>query len=340
MPRIRCECKRVLSYRAELAGKVVKCPGCSAKIRLPDAAPIAPPAPVAPDEEQELQLERNEAEVPLAASVPTSDGAAPSGFPLSPGEQLTEPSVRRSAAATRGRSAAAQDYWGALPGAFAFPVRGDGLIALIVGVLFLTAAQYVVLLASFSFTGVILAIGIYAFSTGYFGGYLMTIIERTAHGEQEAPGWPDVTDWEENALKPFGCILVLGILGLGPYLAYRHLAHEPNMTLAYAILGAGLFYMPMGWLCVALANDYAGLNPIPVFRAIRSVPGRYAVAWALVAFAVAARIQGRELFDQLPVPILGTVLRETVSCYFLFVAARILGLLYYKSGPQLDWLAG
>jgi len=337
MPRVRCECKRVLSYRAELAGKVVKCPGCSAKIRLPEAAPTAPPAP---DEAQELQLERNEAEVPLAASVPTSDGAAPSGFPLPPSEPLTNLSVRRSIAATRGRSTATQDYWGALPGAFAFPLTGDGLIALIVGVLFLTAAQYVVLLVSFSFTGLILAIGVCAFSTGYFGGYLMTIIERTAHGEQDAPGWPDVTDWEENALKPFGCILVLGILGLGPYLAYRYFAHEPNMTIAYAILGAGLFYMPMGWLCVALVNDYAGLNPIPVFRAIRSVPGRYVIAWALVAFVVAARIQGRDLFAQLPVPILGAVLRETISCYFLFVAARILGLLYYKSGPQLDRLAG
>jgi hypothetical protein len=41
-----------------------------------------------------------------------------------------------------------------------------------------------------------------------------------------------------------------------------------------------------------------------------------------------------------PIPIIGTLVQQAVTCYFLFVAARILGLLYYKSGPQLDWLAG
>jgi hypothetical protein len=86
-----------------------------------------------------------------------------------------------------------------------------------------------------------------------------------------------------------------------------------------------------------MANDFAGLSPIRVIRAIVSVPGRYLVAWALVACAVGL---GAGFFPQLPIPIVGTVLWYAVSCYFLFLAARVLGLLYYKSGPQLDWLAG
>ena len=97
MPKIRCECKRVLSYRPELAGKVVKCPGCSAKIRLPEAEPAALPARPTPVEEQDLQLERNEDEIPLAASVPTSDGTAPSGVSLPPYEppSWAEPAALR-----------------------------------------------------------------------------------------------------------------------------------------------------------------------------------------------------------------------------------------------------
>ena len=43
MPLMRCKCQRVLSYRIEQAGKVVKCPGCSALLQLP-AAPVAPAA--------------------------------------------------------------------------------------------------------------------------------------------------------------------------------------------------------------------------------------------------------------------------------------------------------
>ena len=39
MPKIRCECKRVLAYREDQAGKRVKCPACSAKIVLPGVAP-------------------------------------------------------------------------------------------------------------------------------------------------------------------------------------------------------------------------------------------------------------------------------------------------------------
>jgi len=341
MPKIRCECKRVLSYRPELAGKVVKCPGCSAKIRLPEAEPAALPARPTSVEEQDLQLERNEDEIPLAASVPTSDGTAPSGVSLPPYEPPSWAGARRSATATSDRGAAAQDYWSALPGAFRFPLKGEGLIALIVGVIFLTVAHYLMFMAAFfPLLGIVLAGGIYIVGTGYFAGYLMTIIERTAHGETDAPGWPDLTDWQENALKPFVFVLALGILGIGPSIAYRYFAHEPNVAINYALLAAGLFYMPMGLLCVALVNDYAGLSPVPVIRAILNVPGRYSVAWVLVTFSIVAQILGAGLIAQVPIPIVGAMLQQTVSCYFLFVAARILGLLYYKSNRQLNWLAG
>jgi hypothetical protein len=340
MPRIQCECKRVLSYRPELAGKLVKCPGCSAKIRLPDTGPAASAVPAAPDEGQELQLERNEADAPIAASVPASHGTVPSGSSLTPSEPPAWPQTRRADVATS-TPAAAEDYWSALPGAFRFPLEGEGLYALIAGVILFTVAYYVGIAAGFfPLFGFIFAIAIAVVVVGYLTGYLMTIIERTAHGEQEAPGWPDLTDWEENALKPFFFLLALLALCVGPSIAYQRLAQEPDWTIRYAILAAGLFYMPMAMLCVALANDFAGLSPVRVIRAIVNVPGRYCVAWVLVAVSVAVEIQGRRWIAQMPIPILGTILQQTVGCYFLFVAARILGLLYCKSGPQLDWLAG
>jgi hypothetical protein len=340
MPRIQCECKRVLSYRPGLAGKVVKCPGCSAKIRLPDAEPAASPAHAASDEGQELQLERNEADTLLAASARTSEGTAPSGPSLPQSEPLVWPQARR-ADATASDPAAAEDYWSALPGAFRFPLAGEGLYALIVGVILLTVAYYLVFaVAGFPLLGILLAIAVTVVTVGYMSGYLMTIIERTAHGEKDAPGWPDLTDWEENALKPFFFFLALFALCVGPSIAYQRLAQEPGDGVRYAILAAGVFYMPMGMLCVALANDFAGLSPIRVVRAILSVPGRYVVAWALVTVSIGAEILGRTYIAQWHIPIVGAILQQTVGCYFLFVAARILGLLYCKSRPQLDWLAG
>ena len=342
MPKIRCACNRVISYGPGLAGKLVKCPGCSAKIRLPMIEPAAPPASATPDQGQELQLERDEADIPLASNAPPLGDAGPSNISLPPNEPPSWTAARRSAPATSDRAAAASDYWSALPGAFGFPLKGDGLIALTVGAIFLTAVHYLMFMAVlFPLLGIVLAGGIGIIGTGYFAGYLMTIMERTAHGEKDAPGWPDLDDWQENVLKPFGCLLALGILCIGPSVAYRHFAqHEPNEAITWALLAAGLFYMPMGMLCVALANDYAGLNPVLVIRAIRSVAGRYAVVWVLVIFCFAAQTQSAGLIAALPIPIIGTILEQTVSCYFLFVAARILGLLYYKSGPQLDWLAG
>lgn len=103
----------------------------------------------------------------------------------------------------------------------------------------------------------------------------------------------------------------------------------------------GMFYMPMAMLCVALAADVSGLNPVAVVRAIVSVPGRYLVAWALVAFSVAAYVLGGRLIATwLPIPILGYVARQAVVFYFLFAAARVMGLLYRTAGERLDWLAG
>jgi len=336
MPRIRCECKRLLSYRPELAGKVVKCPGCSAKIRLPDAEPAAPPARAAPQEQGELRLERD---IQAASSAPALGGPAPSRSTIPPDEPPTWATARRSATATSDPAAAAQDFWGALPDAFGFPLRGEGFVELIVGVIVLTAVHYFVLIVErFSFTGLILAFIGGAVGIGYFAGYLMTIIERTARGEKDAPGWPDLDDWQENALKPFAFMLVLGLFCIGPSIAYRYYVNEPNELLALALLAAGLFYMPMGVLSVALVNDYAGLDPVPVIRAIRSVLGRYSIVWLLVMFCYVAQRVGGELAAELPIPILGTVLQQAVICYFMFVAARILGLLYLKSRRELDWL--
>jgi hypothetical protein len=99
MPQIRCECKRLLSYRAELAGKIVKCPGCAAQIRLPPGLPQEKPAgagkpaaqpspPVrpppamadrqarAPVEGAYLQPDPDAGDIPLAGPVPTWESAA------------------------------------------------------------------------------------------------------------------------------------------------------------------------------------------------------------------------------------------------------------------------
>jgi hypothetical protein len=343
MPQIRCGCKRLLSYRAELAGKLARCPGCSAVIRLPEAPPAPagkPAAPPAPDQGRELQLETQEADIPLAAPVPTWESAVPPGSPPPPHPPPIGTEGRRTAPATPKPGAAAQDYWRSLPGAFRFPLTANGVVALIVGAIFLTVAHYLMILAAVSLVGIVLSGLIDIVGIGYVTGYLMTIIERTAHGQEEAPDWPELADWQETVLKPFGFLLGLCILGLGPHFAYHYLAHEPDMTVAGTILAAGLFYMPMGMLCVALASDFAGLNPVRVIRAICSVPARYFAAWVLVVCCAAAEIWGSAWIAAIPIPVVGTLLQQAVSCYFLFVAVRILGLLYYKSGRQLNWRAG
>jgi len=368
MPKIRCRCKKVLSFKAEQGGKLVVCPSCSAKVRLPSTnndggsaqrpqnglsalddqieaklgqlAPEPPPIdPAPPLEQDDLTLEERPSETRLSASAHESPepAAQPAYRPMAIAPEAEEPPLRKLP-----KPEVIPDFWKLLPGVLTYPIKDNGGIALIVGVIFFSVARLCIFaVAFFPLIGGIIAIVIMVVVFGLFVGYLMSIMETSSRGEAEAPDWPDLSDYQEDALKPFLFMLALIAICFGPHIAYVNLAENSNAYLAFAIMAAGIFYMPMGILCIALLNDIGALNPILVIRAICAVFGKYLVAWVLSALCFGAYVLMGTLVDTfLPIPIIGSALQLAITFYFGFAAARVMGLLYYTSRDKLDWIAG
>lgn len=209
MPRVTCLCGRLLSFRPEQAGRTVKCPACSAQVRLP----ILEPTALQRDQERENRDGRVETggtgnetpQDPHAAEAAPPDELRLEAVPPSRSPTVAVPRAPAVSPTPPPRpSEAVPSFWNSLAGAFVFPLQGDGLVTLLAGLGFFTVAHYVTFfLGFFPLFGWLIAVVFYVVLTGYFAGYLMAIIERSARGEQDAPPWPDLMDYQENALKPF-----------------------------------------------------------------------------------------------------------------------------------------
>jgi len=326
MPEVRCTCGRLLPFKPEQAGKRAKCPACSAIIRLPVAeqremsAAEAPPGPEAGLRLQDLP-------------PPTLEPA--------PAPPLTElPGGRLEFVEER-----AATFWDVIPQAFTYPLIGDGLGAWLGGVMLFALAECIVWLARFfplRQFGFAIGVAVYIFLTAFVLGYLLDVITHSARGEPGLPEWPDITDCWDDAIRPLLLVFALSVISFAPCLIYMAVRwEEVNWSLVHVLAVCGLLYWPMALLCVALTDDVAGLIPVIVLRAIFSLPVRYLVTCAIVFIAFEAGVTGRGLVTRyLPVAILGPLLQMAVILYFLFVAARSLGLLAYTAGGRLDWMTG
>ena len=50
------------------------------------------------------------------------------------------------------------------------------------------------------------------FGAGYVFSYAKSIITSSANGEETPPDWPDVTEWQEDIVQPFGQMVALLVL--------------------------------------------------------------------------------------------------------------------------------
>jgi len=363
MPRIRCQCGHVLFFMPGQAGKRVQCPECSAILVLPLLnASETPDAPPVLGEDASIQ---DRLKAPLEESVSYLPASPEEGeltledrptLPRPPQEVLLPEAATRKPSDARKRYPRAShqasdagpppDFFLLLLRAFKYPLEENGLVAIIVGVITFGAAFFFWRVAAyFPLIGGIIADVVALILTiilgGYLAGYLFTIIHHSASGDPVAPDWPDLTDYEENVFKPLLFILALGILSLGPSFAYDRYVENSSQALYAALLGVGLFYMPMGMLCIALRNDLAALNPLVVIRAITSVPVRYLIVWLLVVVVVCLQRWGMSFVAQhLPIPIIGIILWFGIYFYFILVLGRVIGVLYHADRNKLKWLGG
>lgn len=344
MPNIRCRCGRMLTYPPELAGRQARCPGCNVIMDLPKAT-LALQDEVSP---QRSPPPRTQPAAPQGADPFNGKSDKPAYEP----EVVERPSVPLACASTPSRrryeptppEPADESFRGfmrAMWQAMLFPLKGNALVSLLCGVVFFTVARFVIYIMSFSpLGGGIIALLLGLTLTGYAIGYLMNLVRESAYGQEDAPDWADLLNWQENAAKPLLLFLGLLVICFGAAVAHliTHWGQVGAIDICLAIPGA--LYLPMGLLCVALANNMAGLNPLVVVRAIAAMPLRYLILCAILAAATAIEHLLAIGIGLVHVPVLGGFVESFVGFYFLILLGRQMGLFYRTGGEKLKWLAG
>ena len=234
-------------------------------------------------------------------------------------------------------------FFARLPGAFTYPLRGSGLLVLIVSTLVFAALQ----LLSRGLLGLFFAV----VAGGYLYSYMQNIIHSTAAADEQMPDLPGMDD----VLGGFFRLAGVTLLCFGPPIALGVLKvfFEMETIPMSAIIGTtvlGCLYFPMAFLAVAMKDSVFAANPLVVMPAIFKVPAQYLIT-ALVVLSV---FGARELGDFLMVGIkaqsyatrdmsellMGFGLRafwSLASIYLLTVSMRILGTLYATNRQEFGW---
>jgi hypothetical protein len=167
---------------------------------------------------------------------------------------------------------------------------------------------------------------------------LKTIISTTATGGDEMPDWPEYEGWLESGLFPLLELLAILLVCLGPYWLYEHFARNPQPLLALALQVAGVAYLPMALLAVAIYDNAMALNPLLIVPSILRVPLEYGAACLVLGLlALGASSSLQWLRDTMDAPLLAPVLAEFLLLYTMAVVMRLAGLLYRAKQDRLRW---
>jgi len=340
MPKVRCVCNRLFSFKAEHAGKVVTCPVCKAKIRLPAekaTEPAAPPAQAAAAPPQAKKLE-------LDTSLPAGVKPPPDVYALDKPVPAPQPQLQESVPApappsdvSSTASDDARNFWKQFGRAFVYPLSAGGLAALAIAFVVFVAGHYAIVLSSkVDMIRDTAERVVYLILVGSMTKYIMAVMKSSAEGDDKAPSWPNLAEFRDNVFMPVVLILFPAAFTIGPAIVYYYLASSVNGAILMAIIAAGLTYLPMSMLPLALENNFTRLNPLPVLRAIALVPMKYASVWALAVLTAAAWLFGGRLLSRaLPLPVLPVIIQQAVFVYLAFIVSRLIGLLCYTAEDSL-----
>ncbi len=247
-------------------------------------------------------------------------------------------------------------YLERLPGAFLYPVRGAGVIIVIVGIVLVGMMKGGH--ALFQFGGIrpiIFGTIIEIFAGGYLFAYLQGIVHSTAAEDRELPDLPGISNFLEDVLVPFFRLLGLTVLCLGPavaaaiWWAAAGTAQARYILLACAVLG--VLYYPMAFLAVAILDSLGAANPLIVVPAIVRLPGKYLLSLVpLVGMAAVQWFGAWSLHRLFPerwtthemgafmamISIMG--LLSFLTLYLLVLSVHLLGLIFVTSKSELRLL--
>lgn len=229
------------------------------------------------------------------------------------------------------------EFWGALAGAFAYPIRSGAWMTLACLALLqaVTWALPTVILPAGWLIGFL--VGLYVFQLG------LEIIRSTANGDDH---WPSALElsWlgmdRLEILELIGKYVLLGFLCFGPAALLRGFPEMPAWVPATAA-AAGVWYFPMALLAMVLADRLGAAWPTVVLPSIRRTIRPYAVVVLMFGLVLALGF----LAERIPTsPGIGSwalavsgLVAGAMGLYLTLVWLRVLGLFYRHHANLLNW---
>lgn len=233
------------------------------------------------------------------------------------------------------------DFFAALPGMFAFPFQGGGVVFLICGALVLGFLEFL------KTWGGLFALGLHVVYGGYLFSFMQKLVQTAAQGSDEFANWSIVTDFFQDIIQPFLQILVVTIVCFAPAWILSFVwridlmapagADPVHLAITGAAFLAGAMYYPMSILAVSMFDTVAALNPMVIVPSIIRVAKEYVTVLVLMAVIVGVELAGEFATVQLKIPFLPTFVAALLGLYFLIVQMRMLGLMYYARREELGW---
>ena len=222
-----------------------------------------------------------------------------------------------------------------LPTAFKYPLQQNGPIILLCGTILFTLldlARFVLLKAGMMIGFPLLLTIVMSF--GFLFAYMQNIIIATTNGDDNPPGWPEISGfWDDVGLPALRWIAIWAVC-TAPGIATMILVSLP---VGIVVLLLGLFCVPMCFLTVCVSDSLGGLNPLIIFSSIIKVPGPYLIACLVFLVVSGLETICEKMMALSPLFIVSALVAKFVSLYGLTVEMRILGLLYLMNKEKLSW---
>ena len=152
------------------------------------------------------------------------------------------------------------------------------------------------------------------------------------------PDWPEFEGIMASGVGPFLEMLAVFLVCLAPVCLYILLAPVHADWLVWALCAAGMLYLPMALLALAIYDTVLALNPMLILPSILRVPLEYAATCLVLGLLALGSFAAKHwLRDNAYVPVLAPIVAEFLLLYTLTVVMRVAGLLYYAEKDRLSW---
>jgi hypothetical protein len=224
----------------------------------------------------------------------------------------------------------------AIANAFKYPLRGNGLILLVIGtIIYASLDAFLHSQTGFlNFYKLIAKLIGFVVGYGYLFAYMQRIVTSSAIGEDEPPEWPEITDLSSDIYRPFFQLFFTMLVAYFPAGVTLYCFGRPAGDYVNLV---GDIYFPMALLAVAMSDSYSGLNPIFVFSSILKIPKHYAIVAALFIGLQWLDTYIKGFVLEIPLFMVPILIYWLIYLFLLMATMRILGLMYLLNRRALGW---